>query len=175
MFVGDDGHVPPDDRDLLREEFRPVLKRLGFTIRDSAGTRSGARASRGGNKWAEQRRSRPNAPARHSSLTYQYTLPDVERETAQQNAMFDKLMEMPEGKPQRAGKRPGVGTRKEAARMWHGGTEKAVLSNWWTWSGSNRRPLPCHGSALPTAPQAHPAAISIYHASANMVFMRFEQ
>ena len=20
---------------------------------------------------------------------------------------------------------------------------------WWTWSGSNRRPLPCHGSALP--------------------------
>src|ERR1041384_1993113 len=26
---------------------------------------------------------------------------------------------------------------------------------WWTWSGSNRRPLPCHGSALPTAPQAH--------------------
>src|SRR4051812_38708228 len=28
-------------------------------------------------------------------------------------------------------------------------------SNWWTWSGSNRRPLPCHGSALPAAPQAH--------------------
>ena len=26
---------------------------------------------------------------------------------------------------------------------------------WWTWSGSNRRPLPCHGSALPAAPQAH--------------------
>ena len=27
---------------------------------------------------------------------------------------------------------------------------------WWTWSGSNRRPLPCHGSALPncaTGPQ----------------------
>src|SRR6185312_13091223 len=28
---------------------------------------------------------------------------------------------------------------------------------WWTWSGSNRRPLPCHGSALPAAPQAHSA------------------
>src|SRR5947209_5423494 len=27
--------------------------------------------------------------------------------------------------------------------------------DWWTWSGSNRRPLPCHGSALPAAPQAH--------------------
>src|SRR5258708_38886448 len=28
---------------------------------------------------------------------------------------------------------------------------------WWTWSGSNRRPLPCHGSALPncaTGPHA---------------------
>src|ERR1700722_5326537 len=30
-----------------------------------------------------------------------------------------------------------------------------VLEIWWTWSGSNRRPLPCHGSALPAAPQAH--------------------
>src|SRR5215471_17569738 len=32
---------------------------------------------------------------------------------------------------------------------------------WWTWSGSNRRPLPCHGSALPTAPQAHSAGSTI--------------
>src|SRR5205085_6527605 len=31
----------------------------------------------------------------------------------------------------------------------------AFRENWWTWSGSNRRPLPCHGSALPAAPQAH--------------------
>src|ERR1700737_468432 len=31
----------------------------------------------------------------------------------------------------------------------------AHRENWWTWSGSNRRPLPCHGSALPAAPQAH--------------------
>ena len=30
-----------------------------------------------------------------------------------------------------------------------------LLKDWWTWSGSNRRPLPCHGSALPAAPQAH--------------------
>ena len=30
-----------------------------------------------------------------------------------------------------------------------------ALRIWWTWSGSNRRPLPCHGSALPAAPQAH--------------------
>src|SRR5271156_171248 len=31
----------------------------------------------------------------------------------------------------------------------------AGREGWWTWSGSNRRPLPCHGSALPAAPQAH--------------------
>src|ERR1039458_9537068 len=30
-----------------------------------------------------------------------------------------------------------------------------LLKIWWTWPGSNRRPLPCHGSALPAAPQAH--------------------
>src|SRR6202035_1098492 len=36
------------------------------------------------------------------------------------------------------------------------GREKSRLNEgWWTWSGSNRRPLPCHGSALPAAPQAH--------------------
>src|SRR5579863_7714356 len=29
------------------------------------------------------------------------------------------------------------------------------LEHWWTWPGSNRRPLPCHGSALPAAPQSH--------------------
>src|SRR5437667_11185463 len=32
---------------------------------------------------------------------------------------------------------------------------QVVERKWWTWSGSNRRPLPCHGSALPAAPQAH--------------------
>ena len=34
---------------------------------------------------------------------------------------------------------------------------------WWTWSGSNRRPLPCHGSALPAAPQAHRETASSLH------------
>src|SRR5437588_6049183 len=33
--------------------------------------------------------------------------------------------------------------------------EKRKEIIWWTWPGSNRRPLPCHGSALPAAPQAH--------------------
>src|SRR5579863_10701265 len=34
--------------------------------------------------------------------------------------------------------------------------------NWWTWSGSNRRPLPCHGSALPncaTGPRGRDATL----------------
>src|SRR5262249_7878268 len=30
LLVGDDGLMPPDDRDLLRFEFRPILKRLGL-------------------------------------------------------------------------------------------------------------------------------------------------
>src|SRR2546421_12514226 len=37
----------------------------------------------------------------------------------------------------------------------NGRDERKKLKIWWTWSGSNRRPLPCHGSALPAAPQAH--------------------
>ena len=39
---------------------------------------------------------------------------------------------------------------------------------WWTWSGSNRRPLPCHGSALPAAPQAH-LAIAVFQFSLSFV------
>src|SRR5690349_24809855 len=44
----------------------------------------------------------------------------------------------------------------EAQRVGTGRGESCkLLKIWWTWSGSNRRPLPCHGSALPAAPQAH--------------------
>ena len=39
---------------------------------------------------------------------------------------------------------------------------------WWTWSGSNRRPLPCHGSALPAAPQAHRQTPSSLHERGRM-------
>src|SRR5207248_3964346 len=50
-------------------------------------------------------------------------------------------------------------TRSQYKTFWFsrfGGCKcKASRRNWWTWSGSNRRPLPCHGSALPAAPQAH--------------------
>ena len=43
---------------------------------------------------------------------------------------------------------PGLFTLQDVYSGYWGGI-------WWTWSGSNRRPLPCHGSALPAAPQAH--------------------
>jgi integrase len=97
LFIGDDGHVPPDDRDLLRFEFRPVLKKLGLyypgfgwhafrrqniTWRQQVGGATPLEAQKG---------------ARHASLdmTYLYSLTDVERETAQQQRMFDHLLGLP--------------------------------------------------------------------------------
>lgn len=103
VFIGDDGQTPPDDRDMLREEFRPVLKRLGLyykgfgwhafrrqniTWRQTVGEATPLEAQKG---------------ARHASLdmTYLYTLTDTQRETAQQQKMFDYLMGLPGGeKPQ---------------------------------------------------------------------------
>ena len=56
----------------------------------------------------------------------------------------------------------GCGLRHKPRHKSSGCERSPRLSHceiWWTWPGSNRRPLPCHGSALPTAPQAHiPAA-----------------
>src|SRR6266446_4981875 len=40
-------------------------------------------------------------------------------------------------------------------RTWRAGRSYPKAGFWWTWSGSNRRPLPCHGSALAAAPHAH--------------------
>lgn len=102
VFVGEDGHAPPDDRDLLREEFRPVLRKLklyysGFGWHAFRRLHITWRQQIGGATPLEAQRA-----ARHSSLdmTYLYTLSDANRETAQQQAMFDKLMEMPEGPKQ---------------------------------------------------------------------------
>jgi integrase len=93
LFIGEKGN-PPDDRDLGRERLRPVMKRLGIYTK--------------GNLWHQFRRAHvtykqqvgatpmeAQKSARHASLdmTMLYTLTDAERETAQQQAMFDKLME----------------------------------------------------------------------------------
>lgn len=102
VFTSDSGPMPPDDRDLLREEFRPVLKRLklyypGFGWHAFRRQNITWRQQIGGATPLEAQRA-----ARHASLdmTYLYTLSDAERETSQQQAMFDKLMEMPEGPKQ---------------------------------------------------------------------------
>ena len=102
VFIGDDGVLPPDDRDLLRFEFRPILKRLklyypGFgwhafrrqnvTWRQSVGNATPFEAQKA---------------AGHGSpeMTFLYTLTDREREKGQVQAIFDHLMGRHEGKPQ---------------------------------------------------------------------------
>lgn len=101
VFIGEDGVMPPDDRDLLRFELRPVLKRLklyypGFGWHAFRRQNVTWRQQVGGATPLEAQRA-----AGHGSLdmTYLYTLTDTERERSQVQAMFDKLMEMPEGKP----------------------------------------------------------------------------
>lgn len=102
VFLGDDGHTPPDDRDLLREEFRPILKRLklyypGFGWHAFRRQNVTWRQQVGGATPLEAQRA-----AGHGNLdmTYLYTLPNPERERAQVQAMFDKLMETRDLTPQ---------------------------------------------------------------------------
>lgn len=99
LFIGDDGHYPPDDRDMLREEFRPVLKRLSLYYKGF-----GWHAFRRQNiTWRQQVGGatplEAQKAARHASLdmTYLYTLTDAERETGQQQKMFDLLLGLPGG------------------------------------------------------------------------------
>ncbi|HEX5431703.1 MAG TPA: tyrosine-type recombinase/integrase [Bryobacteraceae bacterium] len=102
LFVVDGGKLPPDDRDLLRFEFRPILVRLGLYYQGF-----GWHAFRRQNiSWRQQIGGatplEAQKAARHASLdmTYLYTLTDRERETAQQQRMFDELMGAPEGPKQ---------------------------------------------------------------------------
>ena len=97
IFIGDDGHCPPDDRDILREEFRPVLKRLklyypGFGWHAFRRQNITWRQQVGGATPLEAQKA-----ARHASLdmTYLYTLTDADREMAQQQKMFDLLFGLP--------------------------------------------------------------------------------
>lgn len=93
LFLGD-GKLPPDDRDLLRFEFRPVLKRLGLYY-PGFGWHAFKRQSI---TWKQQIGGatpiEAQKAARHASLdmTYLYSLSDAERETAQQQKMFDYIL-----------------------------------------------------------------------------------
>lgn len=93
VFLGEDGIHPPDERDLLRYELRPLLRRLGLyypgfgwhafrrqniTWRQHAGATS----------YEAQKGAGHTRP----STTFEYTLVDVDREKEQVAAMFDRLM-----------------------------------------------------------------------------------
>ena len=102
LFVGPDGVNPPDDRDLLRYEFRPVLVRLELYYKGF-----GWHAFRRQNiTWKQELGGATPLEAqkagRHSSLdmTYLYTLTDPERETLQQQRMFEALLGKADGNVQ---------------------------------------------------------------------------
>jgi len=102
VFLGEDGKTPPDERDLLRFIVRPALKRLGlYTLGTGwhALRRSHIklRQTIGGATALEAQRA-----AGHGSLdmTMLYSLPEAERERAQVDRMFDRLLGAGEGKTQ---------------------------------------------------------------------------
>jgi integrase len=95
LFVGDN-KMPPDDRDLLRERFRPVAKRLGLYY-PGFGWHTFRRMHITWRQWAGATPLEAMKAARHGSLdmTALYTLVDPERSRAQLDSMFDKLMDVP--------------------------------------------------------------------------------
>jgi integrase len=102
VFIGEDGIMPPDDRDILRYEFRPVLKRLklyypGFGWHAFRRQNITWRQTVGGATPMEAQKA-----ARHGSLdmTMLYTLTDVEREKEQVRAIMDKLIGVARGQVQ---------------------------------------------------------------------------
>ena len=93
LFTGE-GSLPPDDREVLRWEFRPILKRLdlyypGFGWHVFKHQNITWNQQVGGATPIEAQKA-----ARHASLdmTYLYTISDAERETKQQQAMLDYLL-----------------------------------------------------------------------------------
>jgi len=101
VFVGDDEISPPDERDLLRYELRPVLKKLKLYY-----SGFGWHAFRRQNiTWRQQAGATPfeaqkSAGHARPDMTFLYTLTDAERERDQIVRMFDRLMEMKPGRPQ---------------------------------------------------------------------------
>ena len=89
VFIGDDGHMPPDERDLLRWPLRPLLKRLGLYYPGF-----GWHAFRRQNvTWRQQEGATPLEAMRaagHTRVdtTMLYTLTDAEREREQVEKMF---------------------------------------------------------------------------------------
>ncbi len=57
-----------------------------------------------------------------------------------------------DGRSRAAHRGPGVIPRKKQAREEGGRNPPVTRASTWSYGDSNPRPLPCHGSALPTAP-----------------------
>lgn len=100
VFLGDDGLNPPDDRDLLREEFRPVVKRLGLYY-PGFGWHAFRRENISKRQHAGATPLEAMRAAGHNSvdMTLAYTISDAERERSQVDAMFDGLMKVERAKP----------------------------------------------------------------------------
>ena len=100
VFLGDDGVNPPDERDLLREQLRPVLKNLKLYY-PGFGWHAFRRANVTYRQHAGATPLEAQRAAGHSTLdmTMLYTLRDAEREKRQVDAMFDRLI-VPEGPKQ---------------------------------------------------------------------------
>ena len=93
VFVGDDERTPPDERDILRYELRPVLRRLklyysGFGWHAFRRQNVTWRQTVGGATPIEAQKA-----AGHTSLdmTMLYTQTDAEREKQQVQAIMDQL------------------------------------------------------------------------------------
>lgn len=102
VFLGDDGVNPVDEREILRWELRPVLKRLGlyypgFGWHAFRRANVSWRQTVGGATPFEAQKA-----AGHTRLdmTMLYSLTDVERERGQVQAIMDKLMGGTEGMKQ---------------------------------------------------------------------------
>lgn len=94
IFVGDDGIVPPDDRDVLREILRPAAKRLGIYW-PGFGWHTFRRQNV---SWRQEAGATPleaQKAAGHAKLdmTYLYTITDADREREQVERMMARLME----------------------------------------------------------------------------------
>lgn len=101
VFLGDDGKNPPDDRDMLREYFRPYVKRLGLYY-IGFGWHAFRRENITMRQQAGATPMEAMKAAGHSSLdmTALYTLMDPERERAHVDALFTGVMGNEGGKPQ---------------------------------------------------------------------------
>jgi integrase len=102
IFVGDDGQTPPDERDILRWEIRPLLKRLGIYY-EGFGWHALKRAnvswrqSLGGATPLEAMKA-----AGHTKVdtTMLYTLTDAERECEQVAKLYSAVMGISTGTKQ---------------------------------------------------------------------------